>query len=101
MTGDDDLHALADSVDAVVRSLRGPGARVTAGVFGEWDALVGDTLAAHVRPVVLDDGRLLLEVDEPGWATQLRFLEADLLGRLAAAVGPGMVRAIDVRVRRA
>ena len=97
---DDDVHALVDSLDDVVRALRGPGARVTAGVFGRWDEVVGTTVAAHARPVVLDGGSLLVEVDEPGWAAQLRFLEADLLARLAAAVGAGVVQRIEVRVAR-
>jgi hypothetical protein len=50
--------------------------------------------------VLLDDGRLVVEVDEPGWATQLRYLESELLARLAAVAGAGAVRSIDVRVRR-
>ena len=49
-------------------------------------------------PCSLDDGRLVVEVDEPGWATQLRYLEADLLERLAAVAGAGAVRSIEVRV---
>src|SRR5215470_3827679 len=97
---DDDLHAVTDSLEVVVRGLRGVGAKATAGVFGRWEDVVGAHVAAHVRPVVLDDGRLVVDVDEPGWATQLRYLEAELLERLAAVAGPGAVRTIEVRVRR-
>jgi predicted nucleic acid-binding Zn ribbon protein len=97
---DDDLHPIGESLDVVVRALRGAGAKATAGVFGRWEDVVGPHVAAHARPVVLDDGRLVVEVDEPGWATQLRYLEADLLERLAAVAGDGAVRAIEVRVRR-
>jgi predicted nucleic acid-binding Zn ribbon protein len=43
---------------------------------------------------------LVVVVDQPGWATQLRFLEADLLRRLAEMVGPGVVETIEVKVRR-
>src|SRR3954462_15546260 len=96
---DDALHPLSDSLDTVVRSLRGAGAKATAGVFGRWEDIVGPQVAAHARPAVLDDGRLLVDVDEPGWATQLRYLERDLLARLAAVAGPDAVRSIDVRVR--
>ena len=103
MSDDDgpaDLHAIGDSLDAVVRSLRGAGAKATAGVFGHWEDAVGPLVAAHARPAVLDGGRLVVEVDEPGWATQLRFLEHELLERLASVAGPGAVRSIEVRVRR-
>jgi predicted nucleic acid-binding Zn ribbon protein len=96
---DDGLHRLGDSIDAVLRSLRGAGAAATAGVFGRWEEAVGVAVAAHSRPAVLDDGRLVVDVDEPGWATQLRYLEPELLGRLASVAGPDAVRSIDVRVR--
>ena len=51
------------------------------------------------RPVSLDGGRLVVEVDEPGWATQLRYLEATLRERLAAVTGGFHVRSLEVRVR--
>jgi predicted nucleic acid-binding Zn ribbon protein len=96
---DDGLHRLSDSVDAVMRSLRGAGARATAGVFGQWEEAVGAHVAAHSRPALLDDGRLVVDVDEPGWATQLRYLEHELVARLATVAGPDAVRSIEVRVR--
>lgn len=104
--------SLGEALGVVVRSLgRGPSDRshggvsggsggATVSVFRSWDAAVGASVAEHARPVSLDDGRLLVEVDQPGWATQLRFLSATLLGRLDAVVGPGVVRSIEVRVTR-
>ena len=99
-TGEEGLHDLSDSVDAVVRSLRGVGAGAVKGVFGGWDEAVGASVAAHARPVALDGDRLVVEVDEPGWATQLRFLETQLRARLDQVAGVGTVRSIEVRVRR-
>jgi len=98
---DDDLHPLAKSLDDVVRGLRGgTSARAVAGVFAQWDEIVGPQVAAHARPVSLVDGRLLVEVDEPGWATQLRYLEVELLARLVTVAGTGAPTSIDVRVAR-
>ena len=68
-----------------MRSLRGAGAQATHSLFGRWPEVVGEAVAAHATPVKIERGRLLVNVDEPGWATQLRYLEADLIGRLAAA----------------
>jgi predicted nucleic acid-binding Zn ribbon protein len=96
----EDPIPLEESLDAVLRSLRGASAKATAGVFGQWEDAVGPTVAAHARPALLDDGRLVIEVDQPGWATQLRFLQTELLERLSAVAGAGAVRSIDVRVRR-
>ena len=65
-----------------------------------WDDLVGESVAANARPHSLRDRVLLVTVEQPGWATQLRYLEADLLTRLAGAVGPGRVDQIEVRIAR-
>jgi hypothetical protein len=92
-------HTLSDSIGEVLRSLRGGDGRATAGLFARWTDIVGASVAAHVRPLSLDGERLLVEVDEPGWATQLRFLQADVLERLHAVVG-AHATALDVRVRK-
>jgi predicted nucleic acid-binding Zn ribbon protein len=100
MPNDPEPHALHDSLDAVVRGLRGPGAGAVKGVFADWDEAVGARVAQHARPVALRDGVLVVEVDEPGWATQLRYLQAAVLERLAEVAGPGAVTSLEVRVRR-
>jgi predicted nucleic acid-binding Zn ribbon protein len=97
---EDDPVGITDALDAVVRSWRGGDGRATASVFASWEAAVGEHIARHVRPVQLDDGRLVVEVDDPAWSTQVRFLEAEVLGRLATVVGPGRVVTLEVRVRR-
>lgn len=97
-TVSDEPRPLSDGLDRVLRSLRSGDARGTSTVFGRWEELVGPDVAAHARPVRLSDGRLTVEVDDPVWATQLRFLEANIVRRLAD-VGGLAVQHIDVRVR--
>lgn len=104
MTQDDEFHGrdpvpLAQSLDALMRSLSGGPRAVVAGVFGRWDEAVGAAVARHAQPIKVERGRLLVEVDEPGWATQLRFLEHDIVERLRD-VGVDEVTGLDVRVRR-
>jgi predicted nucleic acid-binding Zn ribbon protein len=90
---------LSASLDAVVRGLRGPGRREVGGVFGRWEEAVGEQVAAHVQPVRLDEGVLVVEVDEPAWATQMTFLSATVRERLATVTGVEVQR-IEVRVGR-
>jgi predicted nucleic acid-binding Zn ribbon protein len=92
------MRPLVASLDRVVRSLQGPGAQATHTVFGRWVDLVGASVAAHATPIKIERERLLVSVDEPGWATQLRYLEADLVAKLMAA-GVTLV-GIDFRVAR-
>jgi hypothetical protein len=95
----DEPRVLSDSISDVLRALRGGDGRATAGLFARWSDIVGVAVAEHVRPVSLDGERLLVEVDEPGWATQLRFLQADVLERLHDVVG-ARASVLDVRVRK-
>ena len=68
-------------------------------LFGRWAEAVGDAVAAHVRPIKLDGTKLVVEVDDPAWATQLRFLEATLKQRLLEVAGTN-IETIEARVRR-
>ena len=69
-------------------------------VFGGWEDAVGPSVAAHCTPVSLVRGCLVVEVAEPAWATQLRFLGSTILARFEASAGPGAGPRLEVRVRR-
>ena len=69
-------------------------------VFVRWPELVGPAIAEHARPLSLKNGILTIGVDQPGWATQLRYLGATLLDQLAAAIGDGVITRLEVRVTR-
>jgi predicted nucleic acid-binding Zn ribbon protein len=101
---DDEPVRLGDSLHDVVRSLRPDGhsessTSALGGVFGRWEEAVGNALAAHVQPVKLDGTTLVVQVDEPAWATQLKFLEATLKKRLLE-VADATIERIEVRVAR-
>ena len=68
------------------------------GVFERWTEAVGEAMAAHVRPLRLDGTRLLVEVDEPTWAVQVKFFTAMIRARLAEVAG-ARVDTLTVRVR--
>lgn len=90
---------LTEQIDALLRRLGSESTTVVAGVFSDWCALVGDTVAQHASPIKLESGRLLVEVDEPAWATQMRFLESEIIRKLLASTG-NTINGIDVRVKR-
>ena len=91
---------VGESLHRLTGALGVPSSTTLQVVFSAWDELVGDVLAAHARPASLRDGTLVVTVDDPAWATQLRWLQADVLDRLGAAVGAGEILAIEVRVAR-
>ena len=89
---------VGDSLDRVAASLGVPHASTLSGVFASWPELVGEAVAIHARPLSLRDGTLVVAVDDPAWATQLRWLEADLVARLVDVLGEDEVVRIEVRV---
>ncbi|MHB1089971.1 MAG: DciA family protein [Ilumatobacteraceae bacterium] len=93
-----DSH-LAEELDALLRRLGSESTAVISGVFSNWQELVGDTVAQHASPIKLESGRLLVEVDEPAWATQMRFLESEIIRKLSVSTG-NTINGIDVRVKR-
>ena len=90
---------LQDSLDRITRSLGGPGADALSTIFNRWEDIVGPAVAAASRPLSLHRGTLTIGVDQPGWATQLTYLEADLKRRIDDVAGPGTVARVRVTVR--
>jgi predicted nucleic acid-binding Zn ribbon protein len=86
-------------LDRLVKGLGGPSADTVRGVFGRWPELVGEQIAAHTRPLSMRDGALHVAVDDPAWAPQLRFLEADIVRRVGEVLGSSDITRIEVRVR--
>lgn len=78
-------------------SRRGWLSRVAEGtVLGQWRSVVGDQIADHARPTGLRDGVLSVTAESTAWATQLRIVQAQLLGKIAAAVGHGVVTSVKI-----
>ncbi len=76
---------------------RGWSPRVAEGrVFAEWPAVVGEQIAEHAEPTALRDGVLSVTAESTAWATQLRMVQAQLLAKIAAAVGDGVVKALKI-----
>lgn len=105
MTNDrrrDDLPpstTLQGQLSRLLASLGSDDAASVRGVFGAWAELVGDAVAEHVQPVKLDRSALVVEVDDPHWATEMRFLEASLCEKISRLTTTP-VTSLEVRVKR-
>jgi predicted nucleic acid-binding Zn ribbon protein len=89
---------LKDSLDRFARQIGASEAAPLALVFAHWEDVVGESVAAHARPVSLVRGTLKVAVDQSGWATQLRYLAPQLVERIGEVAGPGLVERLEVRV---
>jgi len=91
---------LAVLLDRVVRGMGAPGTDAVELVFNRWADVVGGVLAGRTRPVSLERATLVLEADDPAVVSHVRWLEQDLVTRLAELLGAGRVTSIEVRVAR-
>jgi predicted nucleic acid-binding Zn ribbon protein len=68
-------------------------------LFAHWSEIVGPAVAAHVTPVRLEGDALVVRVDHPAWATQVRHLAESLLDRVATVADLPRPSRLDVRIR--
>lgn len=90
---------LGPSLDALSRTMGLGESQGLGRLYAQWDEIVGSPMAAHVRPVRIEDGVLSVVVDHPAWATQVSHLSEQVLGRVERIAGISRPCRLDVRVR--
>ncbi len=91
---------LGHSLDRLLGSLNAPTVDVLDAVFGRWEEIIGPDLAKHTRPASIDGEKLVVVADDPAWASELRWLENELLQRVSAVSGSDRLTGVIVRVQR-
>lgn len=87
-------------IERVMTHLRAPEPSIVEAVFAHWPDLVGDVIGAHARPVRIVDGTLVVEVDEPAWASELTWMADDLQAQLAKRLDTNEINKISVQLAR-
>jgi predicted nucleic acid-binding Zn ribbon protein len=98
--GGDDPVPLRDAVAAVGHELGMPPPGELGALARAWSEIVGDAVAAHTAVRSVREGVCTVEVDDPGWATQVRYAEQQIVVRAETCCGPGVVRSVRVVVAR-
>ncbi|QXC59821.1 DUF721 domain-containing protein [Aquihabitans sp. G128] len=91
---------LAAGLDAVMASLGGPTVDAIVLIHERWEEVVGAEVAPHAKPLGIEHGHLKIGVDGPGWASHLKWSEAEIVARLATLVGADQVTSVGIRVTR-
>ena len=58
--------------------------------------MVGEDIASHAEPTALKEGVLSIAAESTAWATQLRLMQSQILAKIGAAVGHGVVTSLRV-----
>ena len=86
-------------LDRILRRMGAPSSRTVATVEERWIELVGESLAAHTRLLRVRDGVIVVAVDDPAWASELRWMGDTLAARAREVLGDASITGIEVRVR--
>lgn len=65
-------------------------------LFGMWPQIVGPDISAHAQPTSLRDNVLHVQAVSTAWATQLRYVQAQILAKIAASIGDGVVTSLRI-----
>ena len=63
-----------------------------------WPAAVGERLASRTNAITLVRTRLVIEVEDAVWQKQLFQLSQQILPKIRAVLGPGIVEELEFRV---
>jgi len=91
-----DPQTFGTAAGELARSRGWTGKVAEGAVFAQWATVVGEQIAEHAEPTALRDGVLSVTAESTAWATQLRMVQAQLLAKIAAAVGDGVVKSLKI-----
>ncbi len=92
------LTKLNESLERFVDHLGAPPISILSQLHDRWPELVGPGLAASTRPVELLDGVLIVACTDAAWASQIGWMEAQIVRRFEATFGSGTVERVKARV---
>lgn len=89
---------LRRSIERLLAGMGAPEIDATSSILEAWPEIIGPELASRIVAVAVRGDELVVRVEDPAWASQLRWLERQLLDRIEALVGPGRITAVTARV---
>ena len=98
MSPENGPRPLRQGLERLLDGLGAPEIAAGATLVERWPEVVGPELASRVRAVAVRGSELVVKVEDPGWASQIAWLESRLLERIADLVGPGRITAVKARV---
>lgn len=88
---------LRSVLEQLLKDFGSPDITVVTSIVDQWEEVVGLDLAAKISAVAISGSELIVRVDDPAWASQINWLEKQLLDKIASLVGEEKVTSIRVR----
>ena len=88
---------LRSVLEQLLKDFGSPDITVVTSIVDQWEEVVGLDLAAKISAVAISGSELIVRVDDPAWASQINWLEKQLLDKITSLVGEEKVTSIRVR----
>lgn len=93
------MDAIKDILKGVFEQLQTPEKTIRGKLVNHWQEIVGEKIAAHTKPLLTEDRKLIVWVDQSTLAFELRQrYQTSLLKRTQALLGQEAVREIKFYV---
>ncbi|MDH3680157.1 MAG: DUF721 domain-containing protein [Acidimicrobiia bacterium] len=96
----DDPQPLRHGLELFLKHLGAPPVDVLSDLADRWEEIVGPALATATRPVELIDGVLVVGCDDPAWAAQIGWMEAQITQRFGEVFPDVVVSRVTARTLR-
>ena len=88
---------LRSVLEQLLKDFGTPDIRVVTSIVDQWEEVVGIDFAANISAVAVSGSELIVRVDDPAWASQINWLEKQLLDKITNLVGEEKITSIRVR----
>ena|SRR5665213_3009623 len=96
---DTTTHLLKSSVEAVLKYQGLESTSLLAKIAQIWPRIVGERMSSHALPSKIDGKELIVIVDHPAWATELRLMNSKIVKQLENELETPSINRLKVHVR--
>lgn len=89
-----DPRGLGDVMDSLTSQLGWTSTLAQSDIISAWASIVGQETAEHAEPVGIEDKTLTVRCDSTAWATQLRLMRPQILGKIATEFAEANIESV-------
>lgn len=91
-------HLLGSSVESMLQFQGLGSAALLARIINLWPSVVGERMNAHATPAKIDGKELIVSVDHPAWATEIRMQSSRIVSQLESELKSPLINRLKVHV---
>ena len=101
MKSENDPEALKKVIEKLLKNLGAPDTNTITNLIEKWPEIVGLEFAKYVTVVAVRESQLVVQVEDPSWASQIAWLENTLLEKISGLFGENQIISIKAQIKPA